>query len=153
LAGTNEAQAYQAVAVPSNGSFDVSRETASQLQDISDEDVVNSQQQDGSACDNVSTNSDLKKPSLNMKSRFKFLSGMVNRTLAVKRRVQVVNLKSVVHTHSSWSSTSQGYQNLFEFGTLAHSACLFVFASSFMFKTHTKTFSCLHAVVPCGVII
>ena len=117
MAGTNEAQAYQAVAVPSNGSLDVSRETASQLQDISDEVVVDSEQQDGSACDNVSTNSDLKKPSLNIKSRFKFLSGMVNRTLAVKRRVQVVNLKSVVHTHSSWSSTSQGYQNLFEFGT------------------------------------
>jgi hypothetical protein len=141
LAGTNEAQPYQAVAPPSNDSFDVSKETASQLQDISDDDVVNSQQRDGSAksaCDNVMANSDLQKPSLNMKSRFKFLSGMVNRTLAVKRRVQVVSLKSVVDTHSSWSSTSQGYQNLFEFGTLVHSPCLFVLAFSFIFMTHPK---------------
>jgi hypothetical protein len=136
LAGINEVQAYQAVAPPSNGSLDVSKETAFQPQDISDEDVVNSQQRDGSACDNVSTT--LKKPSLNMKSRFKVLSRMVNQTLGVKRRVQVVNLKSVVDTHSSWRSTSEGYQNLFEFGTLVHSACLFVLALSFIFMTHPE---------------
>ena len=138
MAGINEVQAYHAVVPPSNGSLDVSKETAFQPQDISDEDVVNSLQRDGSACDDVSKNSELKKPSLNVKSRFKVLSGIVNRTLAVKRRVQVVNLKSVIDTHSSWSSTSEGYQNLFEFGKLVLSANLFVLALSFIFMTHPE---------------
>jgi hypothetical protein len=97
----------------------VSKESALIVQDLSAEESSISQSSAGSASDNYSSNSSSEKPSSSLKSSLKSLAKMVHRTLVVKRKVQLINLKTVVSSHRNWRANSEGYQNLFEFGQFA----------------------------------
>jgi hypothetical protein len=78
------------------------------------------------------------------KSHFKSLAGIVKETLVTMCKVQVVDLKSVIVSQREWRSTSEGYQNLFEFGALPFIACcvsccfssLPIFADTFPSRFH-----------------
>ena len=56
-------------------------------------------------------------------SHFKSLAGFVKETFVMMRKVQVVDLKSIIVSQRKWQSTSEGYQNLFEFGAIPCITC------------------------------
>ena len=101
------------------------RESALIVQDLSGEEDKFSRSSAGAAGaagaapDHGSSNSSSDKPSFGLKSSFKSLAKMVHRTLVVKRKVQLVNLKSIISSQCKWRANSEGYQNLFEFGASA----------------------------------
>jgi hypothetical protein len=97
----------------------VNRESALIVQDMSGEEYNFSQSSAGAAgaaSEHGSSNPSSEKPSFGLKSSFKSLAKMVHRTLVVKRKVQLVNLKSIISSQRKWRANSEGYQNLFEFG-------------------------------------
>jgi hypothetical protein len=111
----NPVDSSQAVAPNRDSTLAASQQDAF-MQEVSDEGSGISQQPVGSVLEIDPSNSNSGKPSLKLKSSLKSLVKMVHRTLDVKRKVQVVNLESVVAAHRNWRSNSEGYQNLFEFG-------------------------------------
>jgi hypothetical protein len=113
------------------------RENALSVQDLSGEEYNFSQSSAGAAPDHDSSNSSSEKPSFGLKSSFKFLAKMVQRTLAVKRKVQLVNLKSIISSQCKWRANSEGYQNLFEFGASALYSIFHV-----VFSREFQHFSC-----------
>lgn len=108
----------QSISPPESNSA-VSKESAVIMQDLSAEESSISQSSAGSASDNCNSNSSSEKPSSSLKSSLKSLAKMVHRTLVVKRKVQIINLNTVISSHRNWRANSEGYQNLFEFGELA----------------------------------
>lgn len=108
----------QSISPPGSNSA-VNKERAVSMQDLSVEEYSISQSSAGSASDNYSSNTSSEKPSSSLKSSLKSLAKMVHRTLVVKRKVQLIDLKTVISSHRNWLANSEGYQNLFEFGQFA----------------------------------
>ncbi len=107
----------QSISPPGSNSA-VSKASALIMQDVSAEESSISQSSADSLPDNSNSNRSSEKPSLG-RNRLKSLANIVHNTLVVKRKVQLVNLNSVISSQRYWRTNSEGYQNLFEFGEFA----------------------------------